>query len=83
MKKWLFLIILLLLIVTGCSIDKENSADSEDPVIDETQDENSPDETDEVVTLPYAAPFSGKRSEEEFTTRPVLVTINNHPKARP
>ncbi len=82
MKKWLFLIVLLL-IVTGCSKDKENSADSENPIIDDTQDENSPDETDEVETLPYAAPFSGERSEEEFTTRPVLVTINNHPKARP
>lgn len=77
MKKWLFLIVLLL-IVTGCS--NENTADSENPIIDDTQDENSPDE---VVTLPYAAPFSGERSKEEFTTRPVLVTINNHPKARP
>lgn len=83
MKKWLFMIVLLLL-VTGCSKDKEKTADSEDPVItDETPDENSPEETDEMVTLPYAAPFSGERSDEEFTNRPVLVTINNHPKARP
>ena len=79
MKKWLFMIVLLLL-VTGCSKDKEKTVDTEEPII---TDENSPDETDEMVTLPYAAPFSGERSDEEFTNRPVLVTINNHPKARP
>ena len=78
MKKWLFMIALLLMI-TGCSKDKENTAESEDSIIDE----NSPEEADEVVTLPYAAPFSGERAEQEFTNRPVLVTINNHPKARP
>lgn len=79
MKKWLFMIVLLLM-VTGCSEDKEKTVDTEEPII---TDENSPDETDEEVILPYAAPFSGERSEEEFTNRPVLVTVNNHPKARP
>jgi hypothetical protein len=70
--------------IAGCSKDKEETVDAEDPIVDETTDENpSEDDEDEVVTLPYAAPFSGERSEEEFTKRPVLVTINNHPKARP
>jgi hypothetical protein len=79
MKNWLFMIVLLLLL-TGCSKDKEETVDAEGQNIDE---DSSTDGTDEVVTLPYAAPFSGERSEEEFTNRPVLVTINNHPKARP
>ena len=80
MKKWLFMIVLLL-IVAGCSKDKEEKVDAEEPIItDGKSEENSPDEE---VVLPYAAPFSGERSEEEFTNRPVLVTVNNHPKARP
>lgn len=79
MKKWLFMMVLLL-IIAGCSKDKENTVDAENPNEDETTDEN---EDEEEVTLPFAAPFSGERSEEEFTKRPVLVTINNHPKARP
>lgn len=73
MKKWLFIMVLLF-VIAGCSDQEE---------VDETTDENPSEDNDEVITLPYAAPFSGERSEEEFTNRPVLVTINNHPKARP
>jgi hypothetical protein len=31
----------------------------------------------------YTAPFTGVDYEEEVTQRPILVTINNHPQARP
>ena len=84
MKNLLFMMALLLMIA-GCSKDKEETVDAEGPIVDETTDENPSEveDEDEVVTLPYAAPFTGERSEEEFTKRPVLVTINNHPKARP
>lgn len=37
----------------------------------------------EGAVLPYTAPFTGVGSDKELTQRPVLVTINNHPLARP
>ena len=33
--------------------------------------------------LPFVTPFTGKRVAEEPLIRPIVVTINNHPKARP
>ncbi|UFJ41028.1 DUF3048 domain-containing protein [Brevibacillus humidisoli] len=33
--------------------------------------------------LPYTAPFTGLGAEEKIERRPVMVMINNHPKARP
>ncbi|MBE3102775.1 MAG: DUF3048 domain-containing protein [Bacilli bacterium] len=80
MKNWMFMIILLI-IVTGCSKDKEETVKAVKPV--EEVDSLPEEETDEVAILPYVALFSGERSKEEFTNRPVIVTINNHPKARP
>lgn len=84
MKNWVFLIVLLLLIA-GCSKDKEETVDAEESFQEEKPEVKEPDNTDEeeMEVLPYAAPFSGERSEVAFTNRPVLVTINNHPKARP
>lgn len=47
-------------------------------------DENGGLEIVELGTdMPYTAPFTGLAMEEEPDMRPVLVTINNHPKARP
>lgn len=43
-----------------------------------------PEEVEEVATeLPYITPFTGEKVAEEPQLRPILVTINNHPDARP
>jgi hypothetical protein len=78
MKKLMFAVAILLLL-SGCSKDKEKATDSKG------KDVIGVVELPEVedVILPYQAPFTGLRGEKEFTNRPVLVTINNHPYARP
>ena len=88
MKKnknvWLLLVAITLLLVTACSKKEttegpelEQEVDMETIVAEEEVEE--PEE--EVIT--YQAPFSGVQLEEEITRRPVLATINNHPRARP
>lgn len=43
-----------------------------------------PEEIEEVAAeLPYTTPFTGEKVAEEPQLRPILVTINNHPDARP
>ncbi|KGR88613.1 DUF3048 domain-containing protein [Lysinibacillus odysseyi] len=43
-----------------------------------------PEEVEEAVEeLPYTTPFTGEKVAEESLLRPILVTINNHPDARP
>lgn len=71
----------IILLLSGCSKDKEKATDS----VDEKEEDVEVVEMieDEDVILPYQAPFTGLRGEKEFTDRPVLVTINNHPHARP
>ncbi|MET0785419.1 MAG: DUF3048 domain-containing protein [Paenisporosarcina sp.] len=80
MKKYL-LVVFAVLLISGCSKDKDKATD----VLknDEEKEIEVVDMTDEEVILPFQAPFSGIRGEKEFTNRPVLVTINNHPHARP
>ena len=41
------------------------------------------EESEERQEVLYTAPFTGVEYEEEVTQRPILVTINNHPQARP
>ena len=83
MKKGMFMIILVLL-VSGCSKDKEEIVEADEPTLAEKEDSLLEETVEkEEVSLPYVSPFSGERSEDEFTNRPVIVTINNHPKARP
>ncbi len=82
MKRKLFIAaILSAAVVAGCS-DKE----SVEEAIVEVEKEQGTDgniivaEADE---LPFVTPFTGEHVAEEATMRPVLVTMNNHPKARP
>lgn len=70
---------IVILLVSACS--KKEKAEESVP---------KPEEKIEVIALPkveevalYMAPFTGIRSEVENTRRPVLATINNHPRARP
>lgn len=76
-----YLLLFMLIFLSACK-DKEEvvvSADTHEP--EEEQVEEKDEEIEEV--LPYKAPFTGVGSEEEMNRRPVLVTINNHPHARP
>ncbi len=82
MKSWLSIVILLL-IVSGCSKDKEETVEKVEPKEVESEVDVLVEEVEDVVIYPYSAPFTGERAAEEFTIRPVIVTINNHPKARP
>ncbi|AYC30304.1 DUF3048 domain-containing protein [Paenisporosarcina cavernae] len=81
MKKLGIGLFVVLLIATGCNKKEE----TEKPVVAPIEEEVVIDEpaAEEPEMLPYVEPFTGVRVENEPTTRPVLVTINNHPDARP
>ncbi|MEK5217025.1 Protein of unknown function [Psychrobacillus psychrotolerans] len=81
-KQWGILMLASVLLV-ACS-DKEKGTEEVNPV-DDTIEEVGEEvvETEEEVVLPFTAPFTGVGSEKELTQRPILVTINNHPLARP
>ncbi|TQR15471.1 DUF3048 domain-containing protein [Psychrobacillus soli] len=80
MKKWGIIGILSLFLV-ACSNEQEIGEEVE-PVEDVVEDIVE-EVIEEPVVLPYVAPFTGIRSEEELTQRPIIVTMNNHPLARP
>ena len=71
-KKWGIIFVVVMFVLSACSKN-------------ETEEEiNSPvKESEELPELIYTAPFTGVEYEEEITQRPILVTINNHPQARP
>lgn len=77
MKGWLFMMAIAMLLVTACSKDEQ----VKEPVTGPLEEEDIVQEEEPVTR--YAAPFTGIQLEEERTRRPVLVTINNHPLARP
>lgn len=72
----------IILLLSGCSKEIEKATDKPDEKKEDVIGVVELPE-DEDVILPYQAPFTGLRGEKEFTNRPVLVTINNHPHARP
>lgn len=62
-----------LLLVAGCSSkEEEKSVDKSVSPAPVQQEEPS-----------YFAPLTGEAVEHEITQRPIIVTINNHPRARP
>ena len=65
------LLSIITVILIGCS-------DKEDKVVEPAVADN-----EEVVELKYTTPFTGEKVAEESNQRPILVTINNHPDARP
>ncbi|WP_235753932.1 DUF3048 domain-containing protein [Psychrobacillus sp. INOP01] len=81
-KRWGILVAASVLLV-ACSNEAEGQEEVNpvEEVIDEIVEEVEVPE--EETTLPYMAPFTGIGVEKELTQRPVLVTINNHPLARP
>jgi hypothetical protein len=82
MKKMILTtIVLSAAIIAGCT-DKEDQVEEVQANVQEQEGFSAEDVVEEQV-LPYVTPFTGERVEEEVSTRPILVTINNHPLARP
>ncbi|MFC4410039.1 DUF3048 domain-containing protein [Chungangia koreensis] len=71
----------MLLFLSACKDKEEVVVSADTPEPKEEQSEEIEEEIKE--SLPYKAPFTGVGSEVENDRRPVLVTINNHPHARP
>lgn len=66
------------LLIGGCSKDSsEVKEDDTNKVDEETAIEEPAQKGDKV------APLTGEAVKEEIMQRPIMVTINNHPKARP
>lgn len=76
-KKFGFLMVSVFMLA-ACS-NKEQTSPVE--AIEGTEIVEEVVEEPEVLT--YVSPFTGERTTEETTMRPVLATINNHPDARP
>lgn len=78
MKRLLSFVIFcgILLLIIGCS-KGEQPVVSDDPQV-EPEEEQEVDEQ-----LPYVHPLTGEGTEELNDIRPIAVSINNHPKARP
>ena len=80
-RSMLILAMLSAAVITGCS-DKEKA---EEPVVEIEEEQEVEEEivAEAADVLPFVTPFTGERTAEEITTRPVIATINNHPLARP
>lgn len=74
-KKRVLFVMCSALLLAACNKDRPEEVK---PVSAE------PEEVEEAVEeLPYTTPFTGEKIAEESQLRPILVTINNHPEARP
>jgi len=80
-KRWGILLATSALLV-ACS-DKERGQEEVNPVEEIVEEIVEEEVVTEEEVLPFMAPFTGIGSEKELTQRPILVTINNHPLARP
>lgn len=80
MKKNGLLVLLVIMLMLSACTKKDGDEDLEDELVipdaKETEDIEEP-------APQFAAPFTGILQDEENTFRPVVVTINNHPMARP
>lgn len=66
------------LVIGGCSKDTPKVKEEDETV---AQEETVVD--DQVQQPAFVAPLTGEAVQEEITQRPIIVTINNHPAARP
>lgn len=69
-KKMYSILLLSLLFVGGCTEKKDTKVEL-------------PKEQPRVEEVVYHAPLTGEVVKEEVTQRPIIVTVNNHPDARP
>lgn len=81
-KKRLFwiMIVLLLMVLAGCSKDKEPAKDSSESSYNGETKDNS-EGKEEGASNTY--PFTGMEADGDIDQRMVGVMVNNHPKARP
>lgn len=79
-KKRGIVAVLSILLLAACADKGEVQEEIKEPVI---EPESTEEEIAEEVSLPYIAPFTGVNIETELKQRPILVTINNYPIARP
>lgn len=73
LKRGFFVCTSVLLLIAGCSKEEQLVEPQEEPKKEVIVEEKPR----------YVAPLSGELVEEEVTQRPIMVTINNHPDARP
>ncbi|UZM99122.1 DUF3048 domain-containing protein [Lysinibacillus sp. MHQ-1] len=66
------------LVIGGCSKDTPKVKEDDERV---TQEEKVVEE--QIQKPAFVAPLTGEAVQEEITQRPIVVTINNHPAARP
>nr|WP_106781418.1 DUF3048 domain-containing protein [Lysinibacillus timonensis] len=78
-KKGLYLVLTSATLLAACG----NEQNENNETTDESQVSPEQSVVKEEVVLPYITPFTGERVANKVTTRPILVTINNHPAARP
>ncbi|WP_341300553.1 DUF3048 domain-containing protein [Lysinibacillus sp. FSL H8-0500] len=78
-KKLLIAMALTMLVIGGCSKDSEKAKEDDD----EDMVEEQPIAEQPVQQPTYTAPLTGEAVQQEITQRPIMVTINNHPAARP
>lgn len=68
-----------ILVLGGCAKDSQQvKEDDNQDVIDEQPIAEEP-----VQQQAFTAPLTGEALQQEVTQRPIIVTINNHPVARP
>ncbi|KZM54022.1 MULTISPECIES: DUF3048 domain-containing protein [Aeribacillus] len=75
MKRTLILFTMLFFVfITACTNEKEKEKTNDEP----SSSENQPVEKETAVS-----PLTGNAATGSIDSRPIAVTINNHPKARP
>ena len=77
-KKLLIAMAFSAFVIGGCSKDAPKVKEDDENVVEEET------VVEETVQQPeFVAPLTGEAVQEEITQRPIMVTINNHPAARP
>lgn len=85
-KKSLYCVLAITFILTACGSEQETTLEPNGSIGSEQEPQGQKgQETEEVeeVLLPYQTPFTGERVANEVNLRPIIVTVNNHPAARP
>ncbi|MEG0260228.1 MAG: DUF3048 domain-containing protein [Lysinibacillus sp.] len=72
-KKLLLAIAMSSLLIGGCTKDSTDGEKS-----DIVGDEGNVEQSEK-----FYAPLTGEEVEQEVTQRPIMITVNNHPEARP
>lgn len=88
MKYWGILLLCLVVLLGGCRNKQEAESLEPEVVPEEVEivEAEEPEQIEEDTVeeeFPFVTPLSGEPAKEPVLNRPVVVTINNHPLARP